>query len=76
MRKQGGSLIHSPTDLCRFMESRYVSWMDRLYLERPGELSPDELDDTDEIVMAEGMAHEKRFLEAIKQADRTVTEIS
>ena len=68
-------MIYSPTDLGRFMESRYVSWMDRRYLEDPGDLDPDKIDETDEILMARGMAHEEQYLETLKQGDRTVAEI-
>ena len=50
MRKLNGNYIYSPSDLITFMESDYVSWMERLYFERPDAVQPDEEEETDRII--------------------------
>ena len=35
MQNKNGNLLFSPTDLIRFMESPFASWMERLHLEVP-----------------------------------------
>jgi len=42
MYRNHGQLVYSPSDLIRFMESPFSSWMDRYNLEFPGQLIPDE----------------------------------
>jgi len=42
MQKEQNRLIYSPSDLTRFMESPFASWMDRLYREHPDRVTPDE----------------------------------
>jgi len=44
MRRAGGTMVYSPTDLCRFMRSRFASWHDRLALDRP-DVKRDEVPD-------------------------------
>ena len=41
MRKEEGALIYSPSDLINFIENEFITWMDRYYLEFPGEVQPD-----------------------------------
>lgn len=62
MRKLNGSYIYSPSDLITFMESEYVSWMERFYRECPDAVQPDEEAETDRIVQAKGEEHERTFL--------------
>ena len=62
MRKLNGSYIYSPSDLITFMESDYVSWMERLYRECPEAVQPDEDEETDRIIRAKGEEHEQAFL--------------
>ena len=40
MRYEGSRLIYSPSDLLRYLESPFASWMDRCYLENPGAVVP------------------------------------
>ena len=75
MQKKDGQLLYSPTDLIRFMESPYSSWMERLNLERPGKLTPDQDSDEMKLVAATGDRHEKNFLARLKR-DGTVHEIT
>ncbi len=62
MYKLNGTYIYSPSDLITFMESDYVSWMDRFYLECPEAVRPDEDEETDRIIQAKGEEHERTFL--------------
>src|SRR5258708_6125684 len=62
MRKLNGHCVYSPSDLIRFMESEYASWMDRLYLEIPDSVEPDPDSAEDEILRAKGEEHELAFL--------------
>jgi hypothetical protein len=47
MREQTGSIIYSPSDLIRFLESPFCSWLDRYYFENPGSISPDRATEED-----------------------------
>ena len=60
--KLNGTYIYSPSDLITFMESDYVSWMERFYLECPEAVRPDEDEETDRIIQAKGEEHERAFL--------------
>ncbi len=66
MYKKDSRLILSPSDLTRFMESEFITWMDRYNLEFPGELTPDEDSDTDKMLQKKGLAHEAEFLAHLK----------
>ncbi|MBK9144991.1 MAG: TM0106 family RecB-like putative nuclease [Candidatus Melainabacteria bacterium] len=76
-RQKGDSrIIFSPSDLCRFLESEFVSFMDRLYLERPEGLIRDQDSGTDRLLQERGIEHEKQFLDRLKARGLTVVEIS
>jgi len=68
-------LVYSPTDLCRFMESPFATWMDRYHLERPGELTPDETSEELELVFEKGSAFEADYLRQLVDAGRDVFEV-
>ncbi len=76
MRKRGDGYIYSPTDLCRFMESRFAAWMERLDLERPGEVAPDERSEEMLILAAQGSAHEAEQLEKLRRVGFEVFDAS
>ncbi len=64
MYKKNGKFYFSPTDLTRYMESPFASWMERFLLESP-ELTP-EKDPTDALLSAliqKGYAHENELEE-------------
>src|ERR1700730_10895513 len=65
MRKLDGHCVYSPSDLIRFMESEYASWMDRLYLEIPNCVEDDPDSGEDKILRAKGEEHELAFLEQL-----------
>ena len=59
MYKKQGSLYYSPSDLTRYMDSPYASWMDRLVIEQPD--IPSEKDPGDPLMRLlahKGYAHE------------------
>ena len=62
--KQTGSLIYSPSDLIRFIESPFASWMVRHELERPdSEIERDQQDSMKELLSRLGAKHEARVKE-------------
>ena len=65
MHKLNGNYIYSPSDLITFMESDYVSWMERFSLECPDTVEPDEAREEDLIIRAKGEEHEETFLEKL-----------
>src|SRR5260370_11649956 len=75
MRKINGQCIYSPSDLIRFMESEYASWMDRLHLEIPDSVQPDPDSAEDEILRAKGEEHELTFLEQLIADGRDVVNL-
>lgn len=76
MKRVAGSLVFSPTDLTRFLESPFASWMDRRYLEDPASLVPD-ADDPQMVVLARrGNEHEARFLQRLLDEGRDVAQLT
>lgn len=63
------ALIFSPTDLTNFMESPFISWMDRFALENPGFLEGIEFhkDSMLELLAAKGISHEDEFLDELQK---------
>ena len=70
-----GTLRYSPTDIVRFLESPFSSWMDRFYLEFPGKVTPDEDCEELQLIAAEGIRHEAQFLDQLRKDGRQVTVI-
>lgn len=59
MQKKNGLLIFSPTDLTRFMESPFASWMDRFAIEQPDQCPEKDPQDALSSVLANmGYDHE------------------
>ncbi|MGE0266422.1 MAG: hypothetical protein AB7V06_27365, partial [Candidatus Obscuribacterales bacterium] len=69
-------IIFSPSDLCRFLESEFVSFMDRLYLERPDGLIRDQDSETDRLLQERGIEHEKQFLDQLRASGLPLVEIA
>ena len=63
--KKDGTLFYSPTDLIRFMESPFATWMERLHLEFPGRFPPDEETEEQKLVAKTGNQHEEKFLQKL-----------
>ena len=72
MHKEKGTIVFSPSDLITFMESEYASWMDRLYLEFPHEVSPDQATPQELISRAKGEEHEHTFLAELADSGRDI----
>ena len=70
-----GQLLFSPTDIVRFLESPFASWMERFRLECPGQVTPDEDSEELKLIAAEGIRHEERFLVSLQSDSRAVTTI-
>lgn len=75
MRTLGRQLTFAPTDLARFSDNPYLTWMDRLHLERPGSVTPDEDPEELKIIGAMGLAHERDYLEKLRREGRSIAEI-
>jgi uncharacterized protein len=76
MQPTQSGLIFSPTDLTRFMESPFASWMSRLYLECPERVTPDDDSAEKKLIAESGSRHELNYLAQLKQAGRDICEIS
>lgn len=70
-----GPLVYSPSDLITFMDSPFDSWMERYAIEYPGELQPDERDESAEILAKHGNVHEAAFLSYLQKEGKDIAEI-
>ncbi len=75
MHKRQGRLVYSPSDLIRFLESPYASFMERLRLEDPERYVRDEVDAQLGLVAAKGDEHEDRYAKALVAEGRDLCEI-
>ncbi len=77
MHKKQGKLVFSPTDLTRFMESPFASWMDRYALEYP-ELTPekDAVDPLMKALQQKGIAHEDSLAAQFEEKGFTVLNLA
>ena len=75
MYRSKGQLVYSPSDLIRFMESSFSSWMDQYNLEFPRQLTPDKDSAEAKLIQETGNRHEKRFLEDLRAKNRDIAEI-
>lgn len=69
---RGGQLTFSPSDLIRFSESPFASWMDRFYATNPGSVVPDERSADLALAAAHGDAHEKSYLARLRAEGQAV----
>jgi len=76
MQKSGDKLIFAPSDLCRFMESPFVSWMDRVHFGSPRKFQPDSDSETDKLLQERGLEHERAFLNQLQADKRDVCDVS
>ncbi|WJG08085.1 TM0106 family RecB-like putative nuclease [Aliiglaciecola sp. LCG003] len=75
MRKQNSSILFSPSDLVRFVQSPFASWMERLCLEQPQTKAlKDKPDPLLSYLADKGLEHEANYLSNLVQsAQRLVT---
>ncbi|MEI7729370.1 MAG: TM0106 family RecB-like putative nuclease [Verrucomicrobiota bacterium] len=76
MHQTNGYMVYSPSDLIRFLESPFASWMERLHLECPERVHPDQPTEEQLLIAKTGNQHEQRFLEQLKKERRDVCEIA
>ena len=76
MHRRDSQLIASPTDLSRFVESRFAVWAERFDLDRPGELARDPQTEIGELLKREGREHERRLLQQMRDDGRHVVTIA
>lgn len=76
MKRISGELIYSPSDLVRYLESPFSSWVERYHLEHPGALVPDELSEDAELIMKTGEIHEQAILEQFRGSVDDLCEIA
>ncbi len=70
-----GELIFSPSDLVRYLESPFSSWMDRQHLENPGLLKPDPQTEDMKLIAESGITHEAAVLKEWKSKEPSLVEI-
>jgi uncharacterized protein len=75
-RRSDSKLLFSPSDLTRYMDSPFASWVTRFNLENPALAIPKE-DSPDELVILQerGLEHEARFLQQLEESDQQVRTI-
>ncbi|MGE9289787.1 MAG: TM0106 family RecB-like putative nuclease, partial [Puniceicoccales bacterium] len=72
MQKINDNILYSPSDLVRFLESPFATWMERARLEDRQRFIPDEDSEEQKLVQQKGYAHEEKFLQKLKDDGREV----
>ena len=76
MRKIENQLVFSPSDLVRFVNGAFASWMDRFDCEFPGLIKRDAGDATNELLQKKGYDHEAKNFEKLKAEFGEFTDLS
>jgi uncharacterized protein len=76
MKRHSGQIIYSPSDLVRYANSPFASWMDRYYLENLDAITPDKETEDQKLIARTGDQHERAVLEEFKLSVPTLVEIS
>lgn len=76
LKNAAGQIISSPSDLIRFMESPFASWMARLHLEFRDRVTPDPESEEKRLIAETGDRHEAKFLAKLKSQGRDICEIA
>ncbi len=76
MQNKNGGLLLSPSDLIRFMESSFASWMELHHLVDPAFASRDPLTEDAKLIAKIGDQHEARFLQKLIDEGRDIVFIS
>jgi uncharacterized protein len=72
VKRTTSSYRFSPSDLINYVRSEFITWMERFYLDHPGEAEPDPDSEEMQIVQDKGIEHELNFLAALKADGRGV----
>ncbi len=75
MKKQGVTVIYSPSDLIRYFASPFASWMDRYFLENPNEIKPGEETEDQKLIAQTGDQHESSVLSELRVSTPELVEI-
>lgn len=75
-RLESGQLIYSASDLIRFINSPFASWMDRYHLENPLVLTPDPESEDQKLIAETGIAHEQAILAEFEAGPLPLAKIS
>jgi uncharacterized protein len=76
MKKEQGTLLFSPSDLVRYVQSPFASWMERLCLEQPETKAlKDQPDALLSYLAGKGLAHEANYLNALEASSQQVVTI-
>lgn len=75
MHLRDSKITFSPSDLTNFMESSFVSFMDRLFVLGDPRAVQDEPDEGMEIIRQRGFEHEKSYLDLLKSSGADICEI-
>jgi uncharacterized protein len=75
MKRHGSDIIYSPSDLIRYAQSPFASWMDRYYLEYRDALAPDQETEDQKLIARTGDQHECAVLEEFKSSVPDLVEI-
>ena len=67
MKKNGAGYLFSPSDLIKYMQCAYVSFLDRCYVDFPNEFQPDAEDEFVTLIQACGDEHEKEYVKQLAQ---------
>jgi uncharacterized protein len=68
----GSDYRFSPTDLTNYMQSEFITWMDRYACEHPTEVQPDPDTEEQRIIQEKGIEHERAFLDSLHARGRQV----
>lgn len=74
MRRVDGRLVFSPTDVTKHLACPHITTLD-LAAEGPNSAAPAAADDALALVFARGLAHERRYLDALLDSGRQVVQI-
>ena len=75
MRKTKNGYTYSPSDLIRFMESPFASWMERFNHEKPNVYKKDTENEEKKLIAEAGDDHESAHLLSLKEHGKDVCEI-
>jgi len=76
MRKSGNGILYSPSDLARFLESPFATWMDRSRFESPERFTPDTPDEQQELFFRQGRRHEQTVLARLRDEGGEIVDLS
>ena len=76
MRRIQDRYLYSPSDLINFMQSEFITWMDRYYLDFPDAVTPDQPTEEQRLIQQAGIEHETDFLQQLRADGRDVCDVS